>query len=319
MKPRAKVMAFVSLVLFSVGIVHAEQSSPIATFAQQLAGVRHEKIEVNGVRYHYVTGGQGPSVVLLHGWAETWYAWRHIMAPLMAAGYKVVAPDLRGLGDTAKPTTGYEKTVVAVDIKALVEALHLGPVHMVGHDLGGMVAYAYAAKYPGATASLTIVDVPLPGIEPWNEIVASPRTWHFRFFGVPDLAETLIAGRERAFLSWFYNRESVNPAGIDEETLAVYARTYSTPGALRAGFEYYRAFARDAAENVELARTPLEMPVLGIGGAGSSGALLVGHLRHVAVNVSEAIIPDSGHWVANEQPQLLTEALVSFFAKLGRK
>jgi pimeloyl-ACP methyl ester carboxylesterase len=316
MKRQAFLCALTALMFAAPAATSAQQSSPTVTFAQRLADVHHEKLEVNGVKYHYVTGGDGDTVVLLHGWAETWYAWRHVIPTLIAAHYSIVAPDLRGLGDTGKPATGYEKTVVAADIKALADALKLGAVHIVGHDLGGMVAYAYAAQYPDATASLTIIDVPLPGIPPWKDIEASPRTWHFRFFGVADLPEMLIAGRERAFLSWFYNNEAVNPAGIDDETLDVYARAYATPGALRGGFEYYRAFAKDAQENTELAKRKLTMPVLGVGGAGSFGALLGEHLSHVANDVRAVSIPGSGHWVANEQPQLLSKALLDFLGQL---
>ena len=177
-------------------------------------------------------------MVLLHGWGSTSYMWRFVMPQLAARGYTVLAPDLRGLGDTAKPATGYGKATVAADIRTLVAKLGLGTrVNLVGHDMGGMVSYAYAAQNPDEVRSLAILDVPLPGIEPWDEVTRSPRTWHFRFYGVRDLPEMLIAGKERQFLCWFHNSEAVNSRAFTNEVEDVYARAYSTPGALRAGFE----------------------------------------------------------------------------------
>jgi pimeloyl-ACP methyl ester carboxylesterase len=290
------------------------QVSPTRSFEQALSPFKHGKLEANGVRYHYVLGGRGDTVVLLHGWGQNWYMWRHVMPKLVAQGYTVIAPDLRGIGDSGKPVGGYDKKTVATDIKSLVDQLNLGQVHIVGHDVGGMVAYSYAAQFQSSVRSLTIVDVPLPGIPPWDAIVANPRTWHFRFYANRDLAESLIAGREKTYFAWFYNSEAVNPAGIDEETLDVYARSYATPGALRGGFEHYRAFEQDAKDNSVFAKTKLTIPVLGVGGAGSFGPIIEQHLKHVAENVRSVSIEGSGHWVADERPAELIEALSKFFA-----
>ena len=218
-----------------------------APSAASMSEIHDGKAEVNGVIYHYLLAkGRGdPVVVLLHGWASTAYMWRFVMPQLAARGYTVLAPDLRGLGDTTKPATGYDKATVAGDIRALVAKLALGTrVNIVGHDLGGMVAYAYAAQNPDEVRSLAILDVPLAGIAPWDEITRSPRTWHFRFFDVRDVPEMLIAGKERQFLSWFHNSEAVNASTFTNEVEDIYARAYSTPGALRAGFEVLSSIPR---------------------------------------------------------------------------
>lgn len=273
------------------------------------------KIEVDGVRYHYILGrGGAETVVLLHGWGSTSYMWRQVIPELVAQGYTVLAPDLRGFGDTDKPATGYEKTRVADDIRGLVAALDLGPkVNLVGHDLGGMVAYAYAAQYPDEVRSLTIVDVPLPGIDPWDELTADPqRFWHFSFFGTRDVPELLISGRESEFLSWFHRTWAVNSSAFTNEVEETYAGIYARPGALRGGFEHYRAFARDAEDNREFAKHKLPTPVLGIGGAASFGPLLGAHLRNVADDVQAISVDGSGHWVPEERPEAVIDALLKF-------
>ncbi|MBN3763607.1 alpha/beta hydrolase [Burkholderia sp. Ac-20365] len=280
------------------------------------AKVQDGKVDVNGVRYHYLLA-QGkkdsPTVVLLHGWASTSYMWRFVMPQLVARGYTVLAPDLRGLGDTSKPATGYDKATVAEDIHALVAKLDLGPqVNIVGHDMGGMVAYAYAAQHPDEVRTLAILDVPLPGIEPWDQLVQSPRTWHFRFYSVQDVPEMLIAGRELEYLKWFHNSEAVNARAFTQDVEETYAREYAMPGALRAGFEYYRAFAQDIKDNRAFSAKKLTMPVLGIGGAGSLGPIIGDQLRHVATNVEAVNVQGSGHWVAEEQPAIVTNALLKF-------
>lgn len=276
--------------------------------------IRDGKTEVNGVQYHYqLAMGRGEPIVLLHGWGETSYMWRYVVPALIARGHTVLAPDLRGLGDTARPATGYEKSNVARDIHALVARLGLGPrVTVAGHDVGGMVAYAYAAQYRDEVSRLVIMDVPLPGIDPWKELSAAPRTWHFRFFNVRDLPEMLITGREGEFIRWFRNVEAVNTSALTAESENYYAVSYAQPGALRGGFEYYRAFTRDEIENREYARQPLKIPVLGLGASGGLGGTIGVLLSHVASDVKTVVIENSGHWVAEEQPGQVTAALVNF-------
>ncbi|SDC76236.1 Pimeloyl-ACP methyl ester carboxylesterase [Cupriavidus sp. YR651] len=292
----------------------ADTTIPAARIAEATAKIQDGKADVNGVRYHYLLArGGSQTVVLLHGWASTSYMWRFVMPQLVARGYTVLAPDLRGLGDTTKPATGYDKASVAEDIHVLVQTLQLGPVvNVVGHDLGGMVAYAYAAQHPDAVRTLSIMDVPLPGIAPWDQLVQSPRTWHFRFYQVQDVPEMLIAGRELQYLKWFHNSEAVNARAFTPEAEDTYARAYAIPGALRAGFEYYRAFPQDAKQNQQFAQHKLTMPVLGVGGAGSFGPIIGDHLRNVATNVQAVSIDGAGHWVAEEQPAAVTDALVRF-------
>ncbi|MEM5369132.1 alpha/beta hydrolase [Paraburkholderia azotifigens] len=319
--------AFIATSLFVAGAAHYAHAAsnddniPAAApaIAAAVAKIADGKADVNGVRYHYLLAQGKPGaavVVLLHGWASTSFMWRYVMPQLVARGYTVLAPDLRGLGDTSKPATGYEKANIADDIRMLVAKLNLDPhINLVGHDMGGMVAYAYAAQHPDEVRTLAILDVPLPGIEPWDQLIQTPRTWHFRFYSVQDVPEMLIAGRELEYLKWFHNSEAVNTRAFSNEAEETYAREYAMPGALRAGFEYYRAFPEDAKANREFAKTKLTMPVLGIGGSGSFGPIIGDHLRHVAARVEALNVQGSGHWVAEEQPAVVTNALLKFLPR----
>lgn len=302
--------------VFAAGLIAdiATAQPAQAVVATQQGSIRDGKVEVNGVQYHYlVARGRGEPIVLLHGWGETSYMWRYVMPALVARGHSVIAPDLRGLGDTARPAAGYEKANIARDIHALLAALDLGPrVTVAGHDMGGMVAYAYAAQYRNQVSRLVVMDVPLPGIDPWKEISATPRTWHFRFFGVRDLPEMLITGQESEFIRWFRSVEAVNTSALTPESEDFYAAAYARPGALRGGFEYYRAFAQDEIDNRSFARQPLTIPVLGLGATGGLGETIGVLLRNVARDVKTVIVTDSGHWIAEEQPQQVIDALSGF-------
>ncbi|KWT79558.1 alpha/beta hydrolase [Agrobacterium radiobacter] len=279
---------------------------------ESVAAIVDGKSDVDGVSYHYLLARGGPkTVVLLHGWGTTSYMWRYVMPQLAALGFTVIAPDLRGLGDTAKPVDGYEKALIAEDIRKLLRNLDVGPVvNLVGHDMGGMVVYAYAAQHPNDVETLSIMDVPLPGIAPWDEIVQGPRTWHFRFHSVRDVPEMLIAGRELEYLKWFHNAEGVNTRAFDNEADEIYGRSYAQPGALRAGFEYYRAFPKDVETNRALAARKLTMPVLAMSGAGGMGSMYEGHIRNVAKNVRGVVVEGSGHWIPEEKPQDVIDELV---------
>lgn len=274
----------------------------------------HHTAHVNDVRLHYVRAGEGDPVVLLHGWPETWYQWRKIIPP-MAERYTVIAPDMRGLGDSSKPLTGYDKRTVASDIHALVGQLGFEKIFLVGHDWGGPVAYAYAAGYREAVRRLAILDAP---------IVKSPEElariqglfWHLSFQSVPDLPEMLVAGRERAYLSWFY-RSGYDPSAISEEDIDEYVRCYSAPGGMRAGFEYYRAFPADAEHNAEQAKTKLTIPVLALGGQQSLGMMALDAMKDLAEDVRGGEIERCGHWIAEERPEYLTEHLLQFFEEEG--
>jgi pimeloyl-ACP methyl ester carboxylesterase len=279
-----------------------------ATFA-------HHTTFVNDVRLHYVTAGQGDPVVLLHGWPETWYQWRKVI-PTLAERYTVIAPDLRGLGDSAKPLTGYDKRTVADDIYKLVRKLGFEHIFLVGHDWGGPVAYAYACAHPHDVRRLVILDVPIPGAGLEQIPQATPRggLWHLSFHGVRDLPEILVAGKEREYLSWFY-RTAYNPTAIAEEDIDEYVRCYSAPGGMRAGFEYYRAIWTDVEHNKESAKTKLQMPVLALGGKYSFGKRTLTSLQTLAENVRGGEIDRCGHWVSEEQPEYLSEQLLAFFGE----
>ena len=270
---------------------------------------------------HYVTAGQGPPVVLLHGWPQTWWEWRHTMAAL-APHYTVIAPDLRGLGDSSRPLGGYDKRTVAGDVWRLVsQTLGHQRFRLVGHDWGGPTAFALAADHPDAVQQLAIVDVVIPGCG--GDFSQGGRRWHHQFHITPDLPEALVQGRERLYLRWFYQTFAYFPGAIGEADLDEYVRTYSQPGAMRAGFAYYRAIAEDAKANAAQLATGfrLPMPVLAVGGANSyphargRGREVEESLRRVARDVTGAVIPDCGHFVPEEQPTAFNRLLLEFFAR----
>jgi pimeloyl-ACP methyl ester carboxylesterase len=274
-----------------------------------------------GLRLHYVVAGDGPrTIVLVHGFPQTWWQWHQIIPPLVDAGFRVVAPDYRGAGDSWRPPAGYDKRTMAGDIRSLLQD-HLRidePVVIAGHDIGLMVAYAYAQRFPDAVSRLVLMDAPLPGTAVFDRVLTDPRVWHFAFHGARDLAETLVAGREREYIPYFVNARIFNPAAITAADLDVYVSAYSAPGAMRAGFEVYRAFGQDADDNRAMLREngKLTMPVLAIGGAiSTTGAVIEEMAREVAEDVTAARIPDTGHWVAEENPQAVLRELLEFAAR----
>ena len=271
----------------------------------------HHKVDANGVRLHYVIGGQGEPVLLLHGWAETWYTWHRIM-PELAKRYTVIVPDLRGLGDSARPVSGYDDDTLAEDMRQLLLMLGHPRALVVGHDLGTQVAYALAARHPEAVSKLVLLDAPVPGIPPWDELTRNPRLWHWTFYNVPDLPEAMIGGRERLYFSWFYRQLAVNTGAVEED-LGEVVRAYSDPGALRAGLAYFRAFAESAKQNTGYAEHKLAMPVLALGGASANADIPLRQMRLAATNVQGGIIEDCGHWMPTEQPEELVRRLFTFF------
>ncbi len=279
------------------------------------APITHHTVTVNDVRLHYVLAGRGEPVVLLHGWPQTWYEWRQIV-PALAAKYTVIAPDMRGLGDSAKPATGYDKRTVADDIYKLVRHLGFERIFLIGHDWGGPVAYAYASAHPDDVRRLVILDVAIPaaGLEQIPQASRRGGLWHISFHGVRDLPEALIAGRERTYLTWFY-RTAYNPDAISEQAIDEYVRCYSAPGGLRAGFEYYRAIFDDIDHNKENAKRKLKMPVLALGGANGFGALTLHSMKSLAENVRGAVIERCGHWIPEERPDYLIDQLLPFFSE----
>jgi pimeloyl-ACP methyl ester carboxylesterase len=276
--------------------------------------LEHHTARVNDVMLHYVVAGQGDPVVLLHGWPQTWYEWRKII-PALAAHYTVIAPDMRGIGDSSKPVSGYDKRTVADDIYKLVRKLGHEKIVLVGHDWGGPVAYAYAVAHPADVRKLVILDVGIPGGSTERAFpFRRGGVWHMQFHNVRDLPEALVAGRERIYLSWFY-RTAYNPTAISEEDIDEYVRCYSAPGALRAGFEYYRAVFDDAEHNKDGPNNKLKMPVLALGGERGFGAIAKRSMEQLAENVRGGVIEKCGHWIPEERPEYLSEQLLAFFAE----
>jgi pimeloyl-ACP methyl ester carboxylesterase len=275
----------------------------------------HHNADLGDVRLHYVTMGQGFPVVLLHGWPQSWYEWRHIM-PGLAASYRVIAPDLRGLGDSSRPLTGYDKKTVGNDVWRLLQRLNVGEFFLVGHDWGGPTAYAIAAAHPAAVRKLAILDVAIPGDGSPN-ISQGGRRWHHAFHQTLELPEALVAGREDIYLGWFFRNYGHRPDVIPDGDIAEYLRVYRQPGALRAGFGYYRAIPRDIADNEAInAAARLPMPVLALGGDSGWGRRMevVESLRRLATDVRGGVIENCGHWMPEEQPAELLKQLLAFFA-----
>jgi pimeloyl-ACP methyl ester carboxylesterase/quercetin dioxygenase-like cupin family protein len=243
--------------------------------------------------------GSGPVVILVHGYAENSDSWAPLAADLMK-DHTVVVPDLRGIGRSSKPEGGYDKKTQAKDLRAVVITLGFDNTSVVAHDIGNMVAYAYAAMYPDKVNRLVVMDAPIPGIEPWNDILLNPGVWHFNFHG-PD-AERLVAGRERIYFDRIWNDFTGDPSKPDEATRNFFTATYAQPGGMRAGFAQFTAFSQDAADNRVFERVKLTMPVLAVGGEKSFGPLQAVIMRHVAINVQEAVVPNSGHWLMEESP-----------------
>jgi pimeloyl-ACP methyl ester carboxylesterase len=271
---------------------------------------RTRDILSNGTTIHVRAGGTGPAVLLLHGYAETGDMWAP-MAVDLASDHTVVVPDLRGMGRSAKPSSGFDKKTQAADMVGVLDQLGIDRADLVTHDIGNMVGYAFAALHPTRVTRFALIDAPLPGIGPWEEILKNPLLWHFRFGG-PDM-ERLVAGRERIYLDRFWNEFSATPSRFSEAAREHYAELYALPGAMHSGFMQFAAFDQDALDNQSfLSKGKLGMPVLAIGGEKSFGKKMAEIMRFAATNVREAVIPDSGHWIMEENPTA-TIALVREF------
>lgn len=276
------------------------------------AGFRTQDIQAGDATLHVRVGGQGPAVVLIHGFGDTGDMWAPLAADL-ARDHRVIVPDLRGMGLSSHPAGGYDKRSQAGDIRAVLTALGIDRAAIVGHDIGTMVAYAYAARYPDKTETLTVMDAPVPGVPPWEQVVRDPRLWHFDLTGL-DM-ERLIAGRERIYLDRFWNDFAANPAKIDEGTRQHYAALYARPGAMRSAFAQFTSIRQDAEDNAKTLTPKLAMPVLAIGGEKSFGAIEAVVMRNAATDVTEVVIANSGHWLMEEQPAATIAAVRSFIEK----
>jgi pimeloyl-ACP methyl ester carboxylesterase len=257
-------------------------------------------------------GGHGPAVVLIHGFGETGDMWSP-MAAKLAKDHTVVVPDLRGMGLSSHPAGGYDKWTQAGDVRAVLDKLGIDRADIVGHDIGVMVAYSYAARYPDKATRLVVIDSPVPGIPPWDKIVRMPALWHFNFGG-PD-AERLVAGRERIYLDRFWDEFAGDPSKIDEATRRHYAAIYARPGAMHSAFAQFLAIdQKDEADNLKAMETKLTMPVLAIGAEKAFGANVAIQMRNAAANVQEVIVPNAGHWLMEEAPAATIAAVQDFLA-----
>ena len=274
------------------------------------AGIKSQKISTNGALLNVRVGGQGPAVVMLHGYGETGDMWAPLAIKLMK-DHTVIVPDLRGMGRSDHPAGGYDKKNEARDIAGVLDTLKIGNVSVVAHDIGNMVAYAFTAENPARVTKLVLMDAPVPGVGPWDEILKSPLLWHFRFGG-PDM-ERLVKGRERIYLDRFWNEFSADPKNFDEASRRHYAKFYALPGAMRSGFAQFGAFDQDVIDNkAYLAKGPLQMPVLAIGGEKSFGTMMATVAQAAATNVKGAVIPGAGHWLMEEQPAATVAVIADF-------
>ena len=273
-----------------------------------------QDISANGATIHVRRGGSGPAVVLLHGYGETGDMWAPLAADLMR-DHTVIVPDLRGLGRSSKPAGGYDKKTQAGDVAAVLDALRITQADLVTHDIGNMVGFAFAALHPERVRRFVLIDAPVPGVGPWEEVLKNPLLWHFRFGG-PDM-ERLVSGRERIYLDRFWNEFSADPKRFSEASRDHYAKLYAMPGAMHAGFAQFAAFDQDAIDNRALlaAKGKLAMPVLAVGGEKSFGPMMATVMRAGASNVTASIVPSSGHWIMEENPAATVKIVRAFLDK----
>jgi pimeloyl-ACP methyl ester carboxylesterase len=284
-----------------------------ASFAQDKSAVQTRVTDVNGIKMSYLVAGRGDPIVLLHGFAETSHMWRPLIEQL-AKNHEVIAPDLRGFGSTSTPESGYTKKEMAQDVHALVKSLGYSKIRLVGHDIGLMVAYAYAAQYPDEVERLVLMEAFLPGVGEWNNVFLLRDLWHFHFYGKTPLA--LVTGRERIYLEHFWNDFAADGTkSVSEADRKFYAGEYAKPGHMKAGMEVFKAFPTDAKDFAELAKTKLKMPLLVLSGEKAGGPFLIEQGKMVADNVEGVLILGSGHWLMEEATDRVVPKLVEFLNK----
>jgi pimeloyl-ACP methyl ester carboxylesterase len=296
-------IAFGFLVLFVCLSIPIHAQSADETISSRTA-------QIDGVQLHYISAGHGPAVILLHGYAETSRMWKPII-PLLAEKFTVIAPDLPGIGDSAIPTNGLDMKTSATRIHALVRSLGVEKARVVGHDIGLMVAYAYATQFPTETEKLVVMDAFLPGVRGWEAIYNAPNVWHFRFNG--EYPEALVKGRERTYFEYFWNVFAADKThSIPEADRKAYTEAYSKPGRMRAAWAYFASWPQLAKDFAQVSQTKLTMPVLSIGGEKSLGNELAAQMKLVADNVTIVVLKDTGHWILEERPKETTDTLVRF-------
>lgn len=292
----------------SVSLFCALPTKSFATASNQ--NITSHDIEIDGAKVHYMTAGTGTPLILLHGYAETSLMWKPII-PVLAKRFKVIAPDLPGIGESDVPPNGLDMKNAAIRIHDLIKSLGVQKAEVVGHDIGLMVAYAYAAQFPLEVTKLVLMDAFLPGVAGWDAIYNDPNIWHFRFNG--PYPEALVKGRERTYFEYFWNELAADKTrSIPEEARKTYTEAYSRPGRMHAGWGYFVSFQQAAKDFAQLSRVRLTMPVLTIGGDKSLGQALGEQAKLVADNVTVVVLKDAGHWILEERPKETTEALENF-------
>jgi pimeloyl-ACP methyl ester carboxylesterase len=287
-----------------------QAASMLATAQSTSTSITSGSAEADGVTFHYLQAGHGPTVLLLHGYAEDSRMWRPLI-PLLAAKFTVIAPDLPGIGDSSIPTDRLDMKNAAIRVHALARKLGVEKARVVGHDIGLMVAYAYAAQFPGETEKLVVMDAFLPGVAGWEDVYNDPGIWHFRFNG--PTPEALVQGRERIYFEHYWNDFAANKNhSIPEADRVAYTAAYARPGRMHAGWQYFVSFPQAAKDFAQLSQTKLTMPVLAIGGEKANGTLLGNQMKLVATDATVVIIPDCGHWLMEERPKETIDALLKF-------
>lgn len=299
--------------ILCIGVISKSNAQNFINDSEKIQ-YKHYKTLVNGIFIHYVISGKGEPIVLLHGWPETWYEWTGIIPGLIYNNYSIIAPDLRGLGDSEKPQSGYDTKTVAEDVFQLIKKLGFSKVYVVAHDLGGPVAYSLASAHPEKIRKMIILDTLLPGFGLEEAGNFSPNgLWHFSFHAVRDLPEKLIDGREDIYLNWFYDHGTYNQSAINADHRDEYIKQYSKPGAMRAGFEYYRAIFEDAEQNREYGKEKIDIPLLTIGGDTAIGNFTTSTFKKIANNVTGITLKNTGHFIPEERPDLLIGQILDFF------
>src|SRR5467141_3220922 len=298
------ILSVLCLLFFSAAFsARAYADTPDQTFVSRTA-------EIDGVKLHYTTGGHGPALILLHGYAETSRMWTPIL-PLLGEKFTVIAPDLPGIGDSDSPANGLDMKTAAIRIHALAKSLGVQKARVVGHDIGLMVAYAYAAQFPAEVEKLVEMDAFLTGVAGWEDVYNNPGIWHFRFNG--PTPEALVRGRERIYFEHFWNNFAADKThSIPEADRVAYTAAYARPGRMRAAWAYFVSFHQAATDFADLSRTKLTMPVRAMGGEKANGDALGKQVKLVATNVETLVLPNTGHWVMEERPRETMDALMRF-------
>jgi pimeloyl-ACP methyl ester carboxylesterase len=299
------------LALGDIALIFICALLPVTVHAQVTeARMAARTAQIDGVALHYLTAGHGEAVILLHGYAETSLMWKPII-PVLAKRFTVIAPDLPGIGDSSIPKDGLDMKTAAIRIHDLARSLGIQRADVVGHDIGLMVAYAYAAQFPSEVEKLVVMDAFLPGVGGWEAVYNNPDLWHFRFNG--PTPEALARGRERIYFEYYWNDFAADKTrSIPEADRKAYTLAYARAGRMRAGWAYFVSFQQAAKDFSQLSQTRLTMPVLVIGGEKSLGEVLAQQMKLVAADVKVVVLKDTGHWLMEERPKETMDALIKF-------